>query len=576
MLKSPKYSYTSKRRVIPIYIKKTAAQQERETKIKELTHDDIKLFLVELLKTLDKPIPFNMIPQIIKWRYDLNCSFKQFLHLQNVVHLKDLVHEFSDALEMVPAFNDQSYYYLALKNPNLSMTDEKVTHKMLEALASLSELDEGEEANAILAEVATDEDLKESLKQLCEAETEDPNLLMEEVRGFVFDMKINDFWQDHFKALADSNILSPFQYLEMDSSQQQQFLEKLSEEELEDPIETQCKQEFVADVLDLLHNKMNLEEICKDPDWHIGFYGSSQQCKIDFKDSDRDMTIVSYKDAVEPDAILLAVEKELRKLDKNIRTEFLSSKRVRVPLLKLSRHTSSMKVPCCIDITINNVAGINNSELFKTYFSLDHRVWELYKLVRIWSKRKGINNSRYGYYSDYAMRILVIFYLQQVVSPPVLPCLTELATPADHSIFKTYRYKAKGVMEADYINYGFEHNAEKLDKIMKEQFSANHANLISLFEGFLHYYGIDYLKLPVEKKTISIEKGEIQETPEEARYNLFAIQDAFDSLSFVGGSVNLKSERGLRKAAEITKEFTVACKLIQSAELPKVFEKKYD
>jgi len=172
------------------------------------------------------------------------------------------------------------------------------------------------------------------------------------------------------------------------------------------------------------------------------------------------------------------------------------------------------------------------------------------------------------------LRLMVIFYLQRVVNPPIIPCLAKLVDDSEpKKLTKMYRYKPKGNLEIDYLNYAFEQDHQKLDQLMKEKYSSNTSNVVTLLEGFFHYYSVEYHNLPENKKTISIDCGDIIETAEEARGNLFVIQDAFDPKMFLGSGMNLKQEGGLRRSKKVMKEFIDACSHLLQGELNKIFEK---
>ncbi|KAI3832430.1 hypothetical protein MKX03_020664 [Papaver bracteatum] len=80
----------------------------------------------------------------------------------------------------------------------------------------------------------------------------------------------------------------------------------------------------------------------------------------------------------------------------------------RIPLLVVESNNHN-NITC--DISINNYAGV-----FKSIFL----GWE-------WAKSEGINNSRDGTFTSYALSLLVIFHFQ-TCEPPVLPPLKELHT----------------------------------------------------------------------------------------------------------------------------------------------------
>ncbi|KAI3955244.1 hypothetical protein MKW98_020877 [Papaver atlanticum] len=87
-------------------------------------------------------------------------------------------------------------------------------------------------------------------------------------------------------------------------------------------------------------------------------------------------------------------------------TKFIPNARILLLVVESNNHNN---ITC--DISIDNYAGV-----FKSIFL----GWE-------WAKSEGINNSRNGTFTSYALSLLVIFHFQ-TCEPPVLPPLKELHT----------------------------------------------------------------------------------------------------------------------------------------------------
>lgn len=90
----------------------------------------------------------------------------------------------------------------------------------------------------------------------------------------------------------------------------------------------------------------------------------------------------------------------------------------RVPILKFTEKETGLE----IDFNVNNVLGINNSDLIFTYCQLDHRFHIMCMFLKYWAKKCDIIGAAFGYLSSYALTLMVIAFLQSR-SPPVLPCL---------------------------------------------------------------------------------------------------------------------------------------------------------
>lgn len=67
--------------------------------------------------------------------------------------------------------------------------------------------------------------------------------------------------------------------------------------------------------------------------------------------------------------------------------------------------------------------AVHNTRLLKCYAEFDPRVKPVIFAVKHWATRRGIKDASFGFLSTYSFVLLVIFFLQVGVSPPVLPHL---------------------------------------------------------------------------------------------------------------------------------------------------------
>ena len=75
-----------------------------------------------------------------------------------------------------------------------------------------------------------------------------------------------------------------------------------------------------------------------------------------------------------------------------------------------------------VDITVNNILAIVNTKLLRDYAAIDDRLLQLVFVVKLWAKRRQVNDSYRGTLSSYCYVLMCIHLLQQR-SPPALPCL---------------------------------------------------------------------------------------------------------------------------------------------------------
>eukprot|EP00178_Gracilaria_changii_P003493 TRINITY_DN1517_c0_g1_i1.p2 TRINITY_DN1517_c0_g1~~TRINITY_DN1517_c0_g1_i1.p2 ORF type:complete len:1025 (+),score=145.03 TRINITY_DN1517_c0_g1_i1:166-3075(+) len=93
----------------------------------------------------------------------------------------------------------------------------------------------------------------------------------------------------------------------------------------------------------------------------------------------------------------------------------------RVPVIKMLDSISGLQV----DVCVNNILAVRNTELLKAYVDLDHRFRYVCILVKHWAKKRDLNDAYHGTLSSYAYTLLVIHYLQ-TLQPAVLPCLQQM------------------------------------------------------------------------------------------------------------------------------------------------------
>jgi poly(A) RNA polymerase GLD2 len=90
-----------------------------------------------------------------------------------------------------------------------------------------------------------------------------------------------------------------------------------------------------------------------------------------------------------------------------------------VPILKFYDRQSSIEV----NININRTVTIRNTHLLYIYAELDYRVKPLIVAVKLLARKNGINRAFNKSLTSYSINLMVIYFLQTVCEPPVLPCL---------------------------------------------------------------------------------------------------------------------------------------------------------
>lgn len=134
----------------------------------------------------------------------------------------------------------------------------------------------------------------------------------------------------------------------------------------------------------------------------VQFFGSSVN-NLGFKTSDADLCIIP-NDPTAPDhpySNMNRVAKVLRKHYSNI----IPIKGARVPIVKFFDPITKMEC----DINFNHSLGVANSALLASYTHLDARVQPLIMLIKLFVKRRQINDASLDTISSYAYTLMVIF-----------------------------------------------------------------------------------------------------------------------------------------------------------------------
>ncbi|XP_066037343.1 poly(A) RNA polymerase GLD2 [Chamaea fasciata] len=92
--------------------------------------------------------------------------------------------------------------------------------------------------------------------------------------------------------------------------------------------------------------------------------------------------------------------------------------RAKVPIVKFRDKVSNVD----FDLNVNNVIGIRNTFLLRTYAFIENRVRPLVIVIKNWARFHEINDASRGTLSSYSLALMVLHYLQ-TLPEPVLPSL---------------------------------------------------------------------------------------------------------------------------------------------------------
>nr|DBA23509.1 TPA: hypothetical protein GDO54_014419 [Pyxicephalus adspersus] len=142
--------------------------------------------------------------------------------------------------------------------------------------------------------------------------------------------------------------------------------------------------------------------------------------------------------------------------------------RAKVPIVKFRDKVSGVE----FDLNVNNVVGIRNTFLLRTYAHIESRVRPLVLVVKRWAGHHGINDASRGTLSSYSLVLMVLHYLQ-ILPEPVLPCLQ-----------KNYPECFNPNMQLHLVHHAPRH--------IPKYPSKNGTSLGDLFVGFLKYFATEF------------------------------------------------------------------------------------
>ncbi|EXJ54552.1 hypothetical protein A1O7_09893 [Cladophialophora yegresii CBS 114405] len=136
------------------------------------------------------------------------------------------------------------------------------------------------------------------------------------------------------------------------------------------------------------------------------------------------------------------------------------------------------------DINFSNFVALHNSTLLRIYHSFDPRVKEIGVFVKIWAKLRDINTPYRGTLSSYGWILMVLHYLMNVVSPPVIPNLQHLAKIEDSW------NPGRQIELFEGFDVRFVQDHQGLQDIQRQMAAnKNRDSAGQLLRGFFQYYG---------------------------------------------------------------------------------------
>jgi DNA polymerase sigma len=186
-----------------------------------------------------------------------------------------------------------------------------------------------------------------------------------------------------------------------------------------------------------------------------------------------------------------------------------------------------------IDITVHNMLPILNTNLIRLYSLYDQRFHILGLYIKHWGKINKIHGAADNYLSSYALLLMLISFLQNVVEPRVLPILQKIEDKND-----SYEYQQNS--DTVKTNIYYEEDLQKIRAYMaqvnkgKENTDTVSQLLVKFFEYYSYYFDYYEQKVAIHKEAKDLFKN----SPDNVA---FSIEDPFDPTHNPGKSMLINS-----------------------------------
>ncbi|KFV63175.1 Poly(A) RNA polymerase GLD2, partial [Dryobates pubescens] len=206
--------------------------------------------------------------------------------------------------------------------------------------------------------------------------------------------------------------------------------------------------------------------------------------------------------------------------------------RAKVPIVKFRDKVSSME----FDLNVNNVVGIRNTFLLRTYSCIEKRVRPLVIVVKKWASFHEINDASRGTLSSYSLVLMVLHYLQ-TLPEPILP-----------SLQKNYPQSFDPAMQL--------HLVHQVPHTIPPYISKNGSSLGDLLIGFFKYYATEF---DWNRQMISVREAKAMPRPDgiEWRNKYICIEEPFD------GTNTARAVHEKQKFNAIRNEFLQSWKVLR-------------
>uniref|UniRef100_A0A674HGH1 polynucleotide adenylyltransferase n=1 Tax=Taeniopygia guttata TaxID=59729 RepID=A0A674HGH1_TAEGU len=177
--------------------------------------------------------------------------------------------------------------------------------------------------------------------------------------------------------------------------------------------------------------------------------------------------------------------------------------RAKVPIVKFRDKVSNVD----FDLNVNNVIGIRNTFLLRSYAFIENRVRPLVLVVKKWASFHEINDASRGTLNSYSLVLMVLHYLQ-TLPEPILP-----------SLQKNYPECFDPTMQLHFVH--------QAPRTIPPYVSKNGSSLGDLLIGFFKYYATEF---DWSHQMISVREAKAIARPDgiEWRNKFICVEEPFD------------------------------------------------
>ncbi|XP_066194988.1 poly(A) RNA polymerase GLD2 [Sylvia atricapilla] len=177
--------------------------------------------------------------------------------------------------------------------------------------------------------------------------------------------------------------------------------------------------------------------------------------------------------------------------------------RAKVPIVRFRDKVSNVD----FDLNVNNMIGIRNTFLLRTYAFIENRVRPLVLVIKNWARFHEINDASRGTLSSYSLALMVVHYLQ-TLPEPILP-----------SLQKNYPECFDPTMQLNLVHLA--------PCTIPPYISKNGSSLGDLLIGFFKYYATEF---DWSHQIISVREAKAIARADEAewRNKFICVEEPFD------------------------------------------------